>query len=251
MTPGAIIAEQLSNMPTKAEKVSNVVKKRKETPTVTPSSNRKGKKKLTSKELKGKDLKVYVLIFQSKSHYTLFLFTEVPSVKNGLSFVARDGMNEKTSIVMEDEDDTSDETVGTKANPVKLVGKKVKFCALCRSQGKFCHEKRYRDFCLKAVYSHLKNSTKTTSHAENWTACSKETIVGVFTFAYNYKRKGDLEDRFGYFNCNWMNLPKCMEKNSLEQAIGINFNPGLIHTLKLKNEEGYKRYCMAKADYSA
>lgn len=47
-----------------------------------------------------------------------------------------------------------------------------------------------------------------------------------------------------------MNVPKFMEKNFLEQAIGINFNPNLIHDLKLKNEEGYQRYCRAKANYS-
>ena len=141
--------------------------------------------------------------------------------------------------------------IGTQENPIELLGMPVKFCAFCGCYGEFCHDRRYGEFCLKNAFAYLFNSTKLNNLAENWTGSSKEAVISVFKRTYNDDRKRDLEKRFGYLMSNWVDLPKCMVKNSLKKALGLNFNPSLIHGLKVKNEEGYKKYCKAKGEYQA
>ena len=174
---------------------------------------------------------------------------KVPAAKNSLSFVACNSVNTKTSIVLDYEQDPTSSMIGTQSNPIELLGKPVKFCAACGCYGHYCHDRGYRHSCVRAVFAYVHNSTKLGNFVENWTSCSEEAIVSVFKRTYNERRKGDLESRFDYHCPDWKDLPKCMTKNSLEKALGLNFNPGLIHGLKMKNEEGYKKYCKARGEY--
>ena len=178
---------------------------------------------------------------------------QVPSVKNGLSFVAINGQNQRTTIVLEHNDIPCDpRKIGTRSHPIiKLLGKPVVFCALCGNYGKFCHDKRYGRYCIKAVYAYLHNTTKVETFGEDWTAYSSESVIAVFKKAYNEKRKCDLEDRFGYYNPNWVELPTCLSRFSLQEATDIKYNPMLIKELKIKNEEGYQKFCNAKGQYNA
>lgn len=170
------------------------------------------------------------------------MFLKVPSTKNGLSFVAKHGRNETASIILEQDDSVQFEPkqVGTKEDPIKILGKPVVFCALCGNQGPFCHNIRYGCDCLKAVYAYLHNSTKVKCFGEGFTGCSKETITDIFVGKYNTKHQSDLEERFNFHNTNWMTLPECMKRKSLKQAIGIMHNLSLVEPFKAENKQGYQ-----------
>ena len=110
-------------------------------------------------------------------------------------------------------------------------------CKYCGNRGKFCQNKMYSKYCVKACYSYLHNSM----HGVFSGFCP-DNMANVFVGAYNNVRLVDLEGRFNYYCPDWLEIPKCMRKGSLQVAIDMGFKPQLTNNIKDHNKTGYVRY---------
>ena len=113
-------------------------------------------------------------------------------------------------------------------------------CRGCQNTFEYCHERKYSKYCLKAVYSYINNVNEDVDCDE---------ITGVFKRAYNDCRRCDVENRFGYYNPNWLDVPTCMRERSQQEAITMGNNTVMINKLKDNNEEGYRHYKEAVNDH--
>ena len=129
---------------------------------------------------------------------------------------------------------------------LKMIAMSSSICTGCGNRSAFCHKRLYRRYCLKAVYSYFHNYMSNCHWASHFSGSSSSTVSGIYRYAYNDRRCGDLDGRFGFFNSNWMSLPECMEKGSFQEAMNLMNDRKLQNELKASNENGYKNYCEAK-----
>ena len=136
------------------------------------------------------------------------------------------------------------QTVTARINNVHTQTQEVpagKQCKYCGGIGKYCQNKMYSKYCVKACYSYLHNS----AHGVFSGFCP-ERMENIFVGAYNDVRRVDLEGRFNYYCPDWLEIPRCMRKGSLCVAIDMGFKPQLTNNIKDHNETGYARYMEAK-----
>ena len=211
-----------------------------QTSTVTPSASKKPK--------------------VQKEDDNLFAFFAADSEADGRSFTAKVTNPNvevfKTSDVEKGSNKEDDDDCVIIENPAMQVfsnaaKKYASYCSGCGNHGNFCHDNRYRRYCIKAVYGFLHNKMKNCHWAHPWNDHSPLTASDVFKLAYNDIRRIDLELRYGYFNPNWMEVPDCMMKNSYQDAMSLPNNPKLVKMLKSSNENGYQTYYRAKGEYVA
>ena len=120
-------------------------------------------------------------------------------------------------------------------------------CEYCGNKGALCQDFRYRRYCLKAVYCYLVSSERPSSaRSQPWNGVNPDSVSGVFIQAYNEKRRVDIEDHFGFYNPNWMELPRCIRKLSYQDALNLAGKTNLMDLVKACNENGFKNYCNAK-----
>ena len=129
---------------------------------------------------------------------------------------------------------------------LKLVAMSSNLCTGCGNRSAYCHERLYRFYCLKAVYSYFHNDMTNCHWASHFSGSSPSTVSGIYRYAYNDRCRGELDRCFGYFNLNWISIPECMEKGSFQEAMNLMNNKALQNQLKASNENGYKNYCEAR-----
>ena len=135
----------------------------------------------------------------------------------------------------------------TEIAALKMVAMSSNICTGCGCRSAYCHERLYRCYCLKAVYAYFHNGMTNCHWAKHFSGSSPSTVSSIYRYAYNDRRRGDLDYRFGFFNSNWVSLPECMEKGSFQEAMNMMNDKKLQNELKASNENGYKNYCEAKA----
>ena len=65
----------------------------------------------------------------------------------------------------------------------------------------------YGRYCTKYAYSYIHINYRSKDGSIDWPAVCSGTVEAVFRRAYNERRRNDLEERFGYFNPNMMEVP--------------------------------------------
>ena len=115
--------------------------------------------------------------------------------------------------------------------------KKVDHCVHCGNIDGFCHEKKYSNYCLKAIYTYYSGLTD---------ELDDEHIKSLYQRAYNDVRRADIEIRFGYFIGNWLDVPQCMVQGSMQWSLHIGESENYQKKIKKHIMKGKKKYCDAK-----
>ena len=104
-----------------------------------------------------------------------------------------------------------------------------------------CCDKMYSTYCTKACMAFLQTNT------DGWqTGFNADRMESSFFNAYNKKRCVDLEERFGFYNTNWFEIPDCMGNGSLQSAVNLGYNGNLCKDLEAHNGGGHEKYLEAK-----
>ena len=117
-------------------------------------------------------------------------------------------------------------------------------CSSCGNKGYMCHDKMYSTYCTKACMAFLQ------TNSGGWQlGFNVERMETTFFNAYNEKRRVDLEERFGFYNTDWFEIPDCMRKGFLQSAINLGYNPKLCSDLENHNSGGQKKYLEALKNF--
>ena len=110
-------------------------------------------------------------------------------------------------------------------------------CLHCKSRKYMCHDVRYRKYCLQAANDYLQCNT------HGWlSGFSPARMESVFASAYNEIRRIDIYQSFGYYHSGYLRIPKCMELNSMQEAVDLGYTPALGRMLEKENAEGKESY---------
>ena len=119
-------------------------------------------------------------------------------------------------------------------------------CISCGNKGYMCHHYQFSGYCTKACMSYLQ------TNREGWEAgFNVETMERIFYNAYNEARRVTFEERFGYYNPRWVEIPSCMKTKALHIAVDLGFNTKLCSELRDHNENAKKKYEEAQGNYRA
>ena len=117
-------------------------------------------------------------------------------------------------------------------------------CVHCGNKGYACHNYMYGSYCTKACFHYLQHNTIGWESGFDFDAMEK-----VFNSAYIEKRRVELEERHGYYNHEWEEVPTCMKLKSFKNAVLLGDNPRLCKELSMHNEAGLKQYLEAKRNF--